>query len=209
MAPERSSSRNPRGEPPPALLLASRSPRRRAILGQLGIPFEAVVPDYVERDLPGVEPIEAARCHARGKARSAAGMASARQPVLGVDTGVLLGGRLFGKPRDADCARSILRELSGRTHQAVSGLCLICDGREQLAHSVTDVTFRTLSQAQLDAYLERAEWKGLAGAYAIQGRAAAFVTRVSGDYLNVVGLPAALLIDLLEERWPGQYVPRP
>lgn len=133
-------------------------------------------------------------------------MASARQPVLGVDTGVVLGGRLFGKPRDVNCARSILGELSGRTHQVVSGLCLTCDGREQPAHSVTDVTFRPLSQAQLDAYFAHAEWEGLAGAYAIQGRAAAFVTRVSGDYLNVVGLPAALLIDLLEEQWPGEYV---
>ena len=191
------------GEPQPPLLLASRSPRRRAILEQLGIRFEAVDPDYVERDLPKLDPIELVRRHAEGKARSARGLARPSQPVLGVDTGVLLHAQLFGKPTDADDARRILGELSGHTHQVVSGLCLIRDWNEQVAHSITEVTFRPLAPPQLDAYVASGEWKGLAGGYAIQGRGAVFVTRIAGDYLNVVGLPAALLIDLLEEQSPA------
>ena len=136
-------------------------------------------------------------------------MAQGRRLVLGVDTGVLLGGRLFGKPENVDDARRILGALAGQTHQVVSGLCLIQDGNERLSHSITGVTFRTLSPRQVDEYLASGEWEGLAGAYAIQGRGANFVTRIAGDYLNVVGLPAALLIDLLEERFPGGYVLRP
>lgn len=136
-------------------------------------------------------------------------MAQSRQPVLGVDTGVLLRGGLLGKPDDVDDARRMLAELSGQTHHVVSGLCLIHDGSEQLSHSITDVTFRTLSPLQVDVYLASGEWKGLAGAYAIQGLGANFVTGIMGDYLNVVGLPAALLIDLLEKHFPGRYVLHP
>ena len=100
----------------------------------------------------------------------------------------------------------MLGVLQGRTHEVVSGLCLIGDGFEELHHDVTRVTFRPLTPAQIDAYLDAQEWEGRAGAYAIQGRGAAVVERIEGDYLNVVGLPTALLVRLLAERLPGAYV---
>mgnify|MGYP002336227969 CR=1 FL=1 len=186
------------------LLLASTSPQRRAILEQLGIPFDVVAPDYVEHDPPDADAVELVREHARGKARSVAGAADGR-PVLGVDTAVRLGGRLYGKPADATDAERMLAELAGRTHTVVSGLCLLTPGWEAVEHASTDVTFRELTPRELAQHLAHGEWEGRAGAYAIQGRGAALVERIEGDYLNVVGLPAALLVRLLAERFPGAY----
>jgi septum formation protein len=184
------------------LLLASTSPQRRAILEQLGIPFEIVAPRYEERDPAGVDPIEAVRAHARGKAHSLLDQASGRT-VLGVDTEVLLDGRTFGKPRSEPEAREMLGALAGRVHQVVSSVCLLSPELEQLDHEVTAVTFRQLADEEIEAYLETGEWRGRAGAYAIQGRGAALVERIEGDYLNVVGLPAALLARLQRERERG------
>jgi septum formation protein len=190
---------------PPALplLLASRSPQRRAILEQLGVPFEVVVPEYEETGVGG-EPVETVREHARGKARSVAGVAGER-PVLGVDTEVVLDGRVFGKPGDATEAEAMLEALGGRTHDVVSGLCLVTPGWEMVEHDVTRVAFRALDARDLASYLGTGEWQGRAGAYAIQGRGATLVERIEGDYLNVVGLPGALLVRLLAERFPGVY----
>lgn len=189
---------------PPAtpLLLVSRSPQRRAILEQLGIPFEVVVPQWEE--LVGGEPAEAVRANARGKALSAAGAAGER-PVLGVDTEVVLEGRVFGKAENETEAEEMLEALAGRTHEVVSGLCLVTPGWEAVEHEVTRVTFRPLDARDLAAYVSVGEWRGRAGAYAVQGRGAALVERIEGDYLNVVGLPAALLVRLLAERFPGVY----
>ena len=186
------------------LLLASTSPQRRAILGQLGLPFDVARPRYDEKDDPGADPIELMRAHARGKARSLAGEA-ANRPVLGIDTAVLLDGRVFGKPADESEARAMLTCLAGRTHEVVSGLCLIGAGWEELEHEITRVTFRELSAREIDAYLAGDEWRGRAGAYAIQGLGARQVARIEGDYLNVVGLPAALLVSILARRFPGVY----
>ena len=190
--------------PAPPLLLASTSPQRRAILEQLGIPFGVVAPDYEEDDLPGVDPVELVRAHARGKARSVAGDAGDR-PVLGVDTAVVLDGSVYGKPADAADAERMLEVLSGRTHAVVSGLCLVTPGWEAVEHEETRVTFRTLSARDLAAYVAGGEWRERAGAYAIQGRGGALVERIEGDYLNVVGLPGALLVRLLAERFAGLY----
>ena len=188
----------------PPLLLASTSPQRRAILAQLGIPFEAVAPDYHEHDPPGAPPVELVREHALGKARSVATQAAGR-PVLGVDTAVVLGGRAFGKPANADEAARMLRAFSGRTHEVVSGLCLLTDEWEVVEHETTAVTFRALTDRDVEAYVASGEWDGRAGAYAIQGLGARLVERIEGDYLNVVGLPAALLVRLLAARFPGLY----
>jgi nucleoside triphosphate pyrophosphatase len=188
----------------PPLLLASTSPQRRAILEQLGIPFEAVAPRFEEHDPPEADATELVREHARGKARSVAGVAAGR-PVLGVDTTVVLGGRLFGKPADATEAERTLAVLSGRTHAVVSGVCLRTTEWEVVEAVATLVTFRELSPRDLASYIEDGEWEGRAGGYAIQGRGAALVERVEGDYLNVVGLPGALLVRLLAERFPGRY----
>jgi nucleoside triphosphate pyrophosphatase len=192
--------------PPVApLLLASTSPQRRAILEQLGLPFDVVAPRYEEAGHGvDVDPIGLVCEHARGKARSVAREAGER-PVLGVDTAVVLDGRVYGKPADATDAEVMLEELSGRPHVVVSGLCMLTPAWEEVGHDETRVWFRPLTPRDLATYVAREEWRGRAGAYAIQGRGAALVERIEGDYLNVVGLPAALLIRTLAERFPGAY----
>ena len=191
--------------PAPPILLASTSPQRRAILAQLGIPFDVVPPNYVEHDPPDADPATLVREHALGKARSVAAEAGDR-PVLGVDTTVALDGRIYAKPADAGNAERMLEELSGRTHAVVSGLALVTRGWEHVEDAATLVTFRALTPRDLANYVAAGEWEGRAGGYAIQGLGAALVERVDGDYLNVVGLPASLLVRLLAERFPGTYL---
>ena len=174
------------------IVLASTSPQRRAILEQLRIPFRIVEPAYEE---VGEDPVE----HAVGKARSVDG---GDEPVLGVDTVVVLDGDVLGKPADAEEAESMLGRLSGRTHEVVSGLCLRTEDWEESGRAVTAVTFRGLTTDEIADYVADGEWQGRAGAYAIQGRGAALVERIDGDYLNVVGLPAALLLDVLRRQVP-------
>ena len=190
--------------PAAPLLLASRSPQRRAILEQLGIPFDVIAPRYEEEPQQGVDAVELVRRHAREKARSVADDADDR-PVLGVDTEVVLDGRIYGKPNNATDAEVMLEELGGKTHLVMSGLCLVTPGWEVVEHESTRVTFRPLTPRDLAAYIATGEWEGRAGGYAIQGRGAALVDSVEGDYLNVVGLPASLLVRLLAERFPGTY----
>jgi nucleoside triphosphate pyrophosphatase len=189
---------------PPAspLVLASTSPQRRAILEQLGIPFEVVTPSYDEETPQAGDAVAVVREHARAKARSVAGD---ERPILGVDTAVVLDGLIFGKPADATEAEQMLEELSGKTHVVVSGLCLVTPGWEVVEHEGTRVTFRELTPRDLAAYVGTGEWEGRAGAYAIQGRGAGLVRSIEGDYLNVVGLPAALLVRVLAERFAGTY----
>lgn len=188
----------------PPLVLASTSPQRRAILEQLGIPFEVIAPRYEEHDPPTANPVALVRSHARGKARSVAGEGEGR-PVLGVDTTVVCGGRVYGKPAGPEQAAEMLDALAGRTHEVVSGLCLWTPAWEEVEHEVTRVTFRPLTARDVAWYLAADEWRGRAGAYAIQGRGAALVERIEGDYLNVVGLPGALLVRLLADRLAGVY----
>jgi septum formation protein len=178
------------------IVLASTSPQRRAILEQLRIPFEAIAPGYDET--LGGDPVE----HAAGKARSVDG---GERPVLGVDTVVVCEGETIGKPRDATDAERMLELLSGKTHEVVSGLCLRTPAWEELHREVTRVSFRTLTPRDLGHYLVSGEWEGRAGAYAIQGLGGSLVERIEGDYLNVVGLPGARLVELLATRFPGAY----
>jgi septum formation protein len=190
--------------PAPPLLLASTSPQRRAILAQLGIPFELAEPRYHEEDSAGLDPSELVRAHAAGKARSVAREAGER-PVLGVDTAVVAGGSVYGKPDGEAEAALMLEGLSGRVHEVLSGLCLLTPAWEVVEHEVTRVVFRPLTPRDVAGYVSSGEWEGRAGAYAIQDFGAALVERIEGDYLNVVGLPAALLVRLLAERFPGTY----
>jgi septum formation protein len=182
---------------PPAspLILASVSPQRRAILEQLGIPFDVVAPSYEER---GGDPLELAA----GKARSVDG---GDCPVLGVDTEVVVNGVALGKPGGAAEAEAMLERLSGRTHEVVSGLCLRSPAWEELHRETTRVTFRALTARDLAHYIGSGEWQDRAGGYAIQGLGGSLVERLEGDYLNVVGLPAALLVRVLAKRFPGTY----
>ena len=190
--------------PSPPLVLASSSPQRRAILEQLRIPFDVVAPRYEETWPDGGDAVELVRAHARGKARSVADAAGDR-PVLGVDTAVMLHGHVFGKPADAGEAERMLDALGGQTHVVVSGLCLVTPGWEELEHDATRVTFRSLTPRDLAHYVSLGEWERRAGAYAIQGVGASLVERIEGDYLNIVGLPGALLVRLLAERFAGTY----
>jgi septum formation protein len=124
---------------------------------------------------------------------------------LGVDTDVVLDGRVLGKPAGPAEAERMLEELSGRTQEVVSGLCLLTPGWEEIAHETTRVTFRALTPRDIAHYVHDGEWRDRAGAYAIQGLGAGLVERIEGDYLNVVGLPAALLVRLLADRFAGVY----
>jgi septum formation protein len=175
----------------PELILASASPQRRAILTQVGLPF-TVVPSGVEEVAVG-EPRAIAAENARRKALAVPGAL-----VLGADTLVAVDGEVLGKPRDAAQARAYVARLAGREHEVVGGIALARDGAVVAeAVEVTTVVFRQLSAAEVAAYVSRGEWQGRAGGYAIQGRGAALVRSIAGDYLNVVGLPLARLLDLL------------
>jgi septum formation protein len=180
------------------LVLASGSPQRRAILDDLGLAFEVRVSDVAEEDEGA--PRAVASENALRKALAVAEGAAPDDLVVGCDTLVATDGvQIWGKPADADHARRTLRHLSGRTHEVVSGLALVQDGDVQTATEITEVTFRDLSDAEIDWYVATGEWQGRAGAYAIQQRGAVLVNRIAGDYLNVVGLPVAALLTLRQD----------
>jgi len=179
------------------LVLASRSPQRRAILTQLGLAFRVAEPSYEEAPLP-LPPHELAEAHSRGKAGSVE--FAAGETVVGVDTVVLVDDRVLGKPADASEAAEMLALLAGREHQVISGLTLRDAAGERTAHAQTVVRFRSLDTAALDDYVALGEWRGRAGGYAIQEAGAALVAGIEGDFFNVVGLPVALLVDMLPAR---------
>jgi septum formation protein len=182
------------------LVLASTSPQRKLILAQLDIPFIQVAPSYREVNEPDADPIELVRRHAEGKATS---VHRDGDVTIGVDTAVQIDDLVLGKPRTADDARAMLRTLAGRTHVVISALCLLGTGDPVVGHERTAVTFRPIRDAEIERYILAREWSGRAGAYAIQGLGARFVTRIDGDYLNVVGLPAALLVSILGRHRPA------
>ncbi len=179
--------------PPSRLILASRSPQRKAILEQLDIPFEILVVDVDE--LTAGDPVEVAEANALAKANAAALQRPGRT-ILGVDTVVALDGEIYGKPSSPRHAEETLKRLSGRTHEVVSGLALLKPGNPQVVHEVTKVTFRVLDDSLIRRYVNTGEWSGRAGGYAIQGQGAGLVRRIMGDYLNVVGLPVGKMLDL-------------
>ena len=175
------------------LVLASRSPQRRAILDAIGIEFLVRAPAFEEAaDGPAGE---LARANAVGKALAVT--RGEGEVVLGVDTVVSLDGRTYGKPADAAQARTTLRALSGATHQVLSGIALVGLSAEPLvAVSTTAVRFRALDAATIEWYLASGEWRERAGAYAIQGAGCALVESIEGDHTNVIGLPVGALLAL-------------
>ena len=179
------------GYPSGMLHLASQSPRRRDLLAQLGIPFGVLDVDVPERREPGEPPEAYVSRVAREKAGAGllAVVGSPGAVVLGADTEVILGDRVYGKPADADDAARMLASLAGRTHRVVSTVWAISAGREQQATSVSDVEFAPMDDMQVADYLATGEWRGKAGGYAIQGRAAAYVSRLAGSHSGVMGLP--------------------
>ncbi|KFN49650.1 Maf family protein [Arenimonas composti] len=173
------------------LHLASQSPRRRELLTLLGVEFGLLDVDVPEERLPGEPPAGYVSRVAREKA--GAGLlkvvGSPGAVVLGADTEVVLGDRVYGKPADEADALAMLRSLSGRPHTVISTVWLVSADREQHLSSESQVTFADLDDAQLAAYLACGEWRGKAGAYGIQGRAAAFVSHLAGSHSGVMGLP--------------------
>jgi septum formation protein len=178
------------------LYLASRSPRRRELLDQLGLAHALVAADVDETPLPGEDPRDYVERMALAKALAGRHKLTTAHPVLGADTAVVCDNRILGKPADADDALAMLRLLSGREHRVLTGIALL-GARQQTAVSETLVRFRQITPAEAVAYWASGEPQDKAGAYAIQGRGAAFVEHISGSYSGVVGLPlfetAALL----------------
>lgn len=175
------------------LILASGSPRRKELLAQTGRPFRIIVSDADEIETADMPPTEVAMRNARAKALAIAATAPANATVIGADTIVVLDGRIFGKPADEADARRMLAELSGRTHQVITGVCLVRNGQTEAFAETTDVRFKEISAEDIAAYVATGEPLDKAGAYGIQGRGGAFVDSVDGDYDNVVGLPVARL----------------
>ena len=168
-------------------ILASASPRRRALLRQIGAQFVSITPAVEERK-DGARPRDDVIYNALMKARKVA----AEYPdhaVLGADTAIVLGGKSFGKPRDAEEARHILSLLEGRQHTVLTGIAWVVDGRVATDATETTVRFAPMSPAEIAAYVATGEPMGKAGAYAIQGRAAVYIEEIHGSFSNVVGLP--------------------
>ena len=185
------------GNPP--LVLASSSPRRLALLRQIGVePDEVFDPAVDETPSPRELPREHASRLAAAKAAAAAVGRTAACLILGADTVVACGRRILPKAADAEGALACLRLLSGRRHRVYTGVALRApDGREVQRVVMTMVRFKRLAGDELQSYLASGEWQGKAGGYAIQGRAEAFILAINGSYSNVVGLPLAVTADLL------------
>ncbi len=184
----------------PRLVLASASPRRRELLLQAGFTFEVQATEVDETPLPGEDAVSLAIRLARTKAEAVVAVTQTAQDcvVLGADTVVLAPtGELLGKPEHEQDAARMLRLLSGQTHQVVTGVCVHTPGRTEVAAALTYVTFFTMSEAEIAAYIATGEPMGKAGGYAIQGRAARWIPHIHGDYNNVVGLPLALVTTML------------
>lgn len=181
---------------PPRLVLASASPRRKELLALLGLPFDVEASRFDEDAVPtkGLTPAEWVRQLATGKAREVAARLPGNMLILGADTTVILHGEYLNKPRDAADACRMLRQLSGRTHQVYTGLCLLPVQDGQIGEPVTDfaqtdVAFDEISDDAIRAYVDTGEPLDKAGAYGIQGKALSFIPGIQGDYFNVVGLP--------------------
>jgi septum formation protein len=180
------------------LVLASASPRRQDLLRNAGIPFEVQPADIAEDPLPG----EAAKTCAERLAREKALAVAKRRPqdaVLGADTVVVVDSQILGKPADAADAARMLRMLSGRDHQVITGVCLVASGRCSVASETTTVTMAEITEKETADYVATGEPMDKAGGYAIQGIASRWIPCIEGDYGNVVGLPVALVYRMLRE----------
>jgi septum formation protein len=185
------------------LVLASASPRRQELLRNAGIPFAVQAADINEIPIPGESPRDCAERLAREKAL-AVFQSRLRDYVLGADTIVVVGDAMLGKPCDADDAARMLRMLSGRTHEVITGVCVMSPvagkAEARTAAETTLVTMCELSDKEIRDYVATGEPMDKAGAYAIQGIASRWISRIEGDYSNVVGLPVALVYGMLRER---------
>lgn len=178
------------------IILASASPRRREILEQVGVAFTVKVADVSEEIDPSLSPGEQVRLLAERKAKAVSAQLSG-EIVVAADTMVCIGGETLGKPSSLEEGLSMLKRLSGRTHSVVTGYAVTDGERITSAYEETFVTFREMTEEEMEAYLANGEYADKAGGYAVQGGAAAFISRIEGDYYNVVGLPVCPLLQVL------------
>jgi len=184
------------------LYLASGSPRRAELLRQIAVPFSVLpAPDIDETPLPQELPQEYVCRMAREKAQAGAAAAHGQPAgaVLGADTAVVLGDEILGKPADKQQALAMLKSLNGGEHQVMSALALLHRGQLEVRYAITQVQFRDLDEAQLQAYVDTGEGADKAGGYGIQGLGAALVASLTGSYSGVVGLPLEQMVELLDQ----------
>ncbi len=198
---------------PPSIYLASQSPRRQSLLSQMGQGFVLLLPDPSE-DVESLEstqaresPLDYVKRVTALKLRAALNRWRLRglslAPILCADTTVALGSDILGKPKDRQHAQDLVRGLSGKTHAVYTAIAAGTPLEERHAISVSQVRFATWSDAELNGYLDTGEWDGKAGAYAIQGRAAAHIAHIEGSYSGIMGLPVYETTELLKPTWKG------
>ena len=184
-------------------VLASKSPRRKELLGNIGINAQIIPSSVDESPYKKLPPEQMVKELAMLKACDVARSLRGNTVVIGADTCVCLGGKVFGKPQNMDEAEEMLRELSGKTHEVFTGFCIYnCkDGTAVSRAEVTHVTFRVLTDSEIKAYVKTREPMDKAGAYGIQRRGALFIEKIEGDYFNVVGLPLCSLAQALKSEF--------
>lgn len=185
-------------DPNQGIILASKSPRRRYLLEQAGLQFSVIPSSFDENSVTMTTPLSYVQKLAEGKANDVA-KAYPDHWVIGADTIVLIDKDILGKPRSDDEARNMLRRLSAKTHQVLTGYCVCCKNRDRFFSATvsTDVSFKDLSGEEIEWYIQSGEPFDKAGSYAIQGLGTFLVKRINGSYTNVVGLPVCEIIDVL------------
>ena len=180
------------------LILASASPSRRMLLEQAGLDFEVVVSGVDETVPPDYTPAQTVEALARRKGEAVQALRP-EAPIIAADSVVSIDGLILGKPKDDEAAKATLRRLSGRTHQLVTGVCLLAEGKRYVFHHVPQVTFYPFTEEEIAEYVALGESRGRAGAYGIEGIGVVLVQSIQGDYPNIVGLPVAETIRRLHK----------
>lgn len=184
------------------LILASASPSRKMLLEQAGLDFEVVVSGVDETVPPDYTPAQTVEALAQRKGQAVQALRP-EAPIIAADSVVSIDGLILGKPKDDEAAKATLRRLSGRTHELITGVCLLINGRMDLFHQVTQVTFYPLTEEEIAEYVALGESRGRAGAYGIEGIGVVLVQSIQGDYPNIVGLPVAETIRRLHKLLRG------
>lgn len=184
------------------LILASASPSRKMLLEQAGLDFEVVVSGVDETVPPDYTPAQTVEALAQRKGQAVQAIRP-EAPIIAADSVVSIDGLILGKPKDDEAAKATLRRLSGRTHELITGVCLLINGRMDLFHQVTQVTFYPLTEEEIAEYVALGESRGRAGAYGIEGIGVVLVQSIQGDYPNIVGLPVAETIRRLHKLLGG------
>ena len=184
------------------LILASASPSRKMLLEQAGLDFEVVVSGVDETVPPDYTPAQTVEALAQRKGQAVQALRP-EAPIIAADSVVSIDGLILGKPKDDEAAKATLRRLSGRTHELITGVCLLINGQMDLFHQVTQVTFYPLTEEEIAEYVALGESRGRAGAYGIEGIGVVLVQSIQGDYPNIVGLPVAETIRRLHKLLRG------